>query len=91
MPVERDLETPIIVKDNQLPGGAATLLRYVLTALGGILVTKGFLPAGSDVNQLVGIGLMVGSAVYGVYKTFSNKKKLVTAAAAAPNSIAKVV
>lgn len=83
-------ETPIEVNPSQLPGSLGTLLRYGLTALGGLLLSKNILPAGTDVNQIVGALLMIISTGYGLFKTVSNKSKLVTAAAAAPNHVAVV-
>jgi hypothetical protein len=90
MPKEPNQDQPIVVNDTQLPGTAATLLRYAATAIGGVLVTRGFLPADSDVNAIVGSVLIVASAVYGVYKTWSNKRKLIKASDAAPNDVAIV-
>lgn len=84
------MDTPIQVDSRQLPAGAGTLLRYGLTALGTYMVTEGILPAGSDVNALVGAVLVLASTAYGMYATYRNKKQLVTTAAAAPDDVAVV-
>lgn len=83
-------DTPIQVDPNQIPAGAATLLRYALTTIGTVMVTRGLLPAGSDVNAIVGAALVIISTLYGLWKTYDNKQKLVTVATAAPNRVAVV-
>lgn len=83
-------DAPIQVNPAQLPAMAATLLRYILTALGAYMAKQGLLPAGSDVNAIVGFALMVISGGWGIWKTYSNKTKLVTAASAAPDDVAVV-
>ena len=84
------MDTPIQVNSNQLPEGIATAVRYALTILGTVMMSDGLLPAGSDVNSIVGAALVVLSTAYGIWKTYDNKKKLVTAASAAPDSVAVV-
>lgn len=81
---------PIEVNPNPLPASLATLLRYVLTFVGGLAVSKGVLPADSDVNELVGAVVAVAATAYGIWRTIRNKKELVVAAEAAPNSVATV-
>lgn len=84
------VQTPITVNPAQLPAGAATLLRYALTAIGGVMLNHKLLPAGTDVNAVVGAVLVVVSTGYGIWKTYRNKAQLVTAAAAAPDNVAVV-
>jgi hypothetical protein len=82
--------TPIEVNPSQLPGGAATLLRYALTAAGTAMVTNHVLPADSNVNNIVGAVLVVVSTGYGMWRTWHNKREAVTMAAAAPDRVAVV-
>jgi len=81
-----DVNTPIQVNPNQLPGIAGTILR------GGLIyaVAKGILPDWIDPDQVVSTLLAVLTLVYASYRTYKNKAHLVTAAEAAPNSVAVV-
>lgn len=80
----------IVVDPNTIPSSISTLLRYALTALGTLMLTNNILPVGTDVETFVGIVLMVVSTGYGIYKTITNKRKLVVTANAAPDSVAVV-
>lgn len=81
-------DKPIIVPNSALPPMAATAIQYVVTALGGVLITKGFLPADSDINMLVGVVLMLASAGYGIYKTRRNVAKQQTMEPYVPDQVA---
>ncbi len=80
---------PIIVNESPLPQSAYTLLRYVLTAIGGLLVSQGYFDE-EVLNHLIGAVLIIVPAGLGIYRTVFNKKQLVIAAAAAPNDVAVV-
>jgi len=75
------------VDSRQLPSGIATLLRYGLTVAGTAMVTDGILPAGSDVNAIVGAVLVVASTAYGMWLTYKNKRTVVKAVVS-PESVA---
>lgn len=83
-----DYSPPMEVSSNTLPAAAA--FRYLIVTMGSFAVGRGWVQA----DQLPGIAtamVTIGTAAYGLYQTFRNKQKLVVAAEAAPNSIAKVV
>lgn len=84
------MKMPIEVNPSQLSAGAATLLRYGLTALGTAMVTRRVLPADTDVNSLVGAVLVLVSTAYGMWRTWHNKRQAVAMASAAPDSVAVV-
>lgn len=83
-------ETPIVVNPDPTVASLGTTFRYALSFIGGILVSKGFLPADADVNAIVGGIMLIGSTGYGIYRTVFNKRQLVVAAEAAPNNVAVV-
>lgn len=74
------------INSNPFPAGIATLLRYVLTALGGLLVSRGYFSQDA-LNDVVGALLIIIPACYGLYKTVANKQKLVEAATTPPELI----
>ncbi len=80
---------PIIVNESPLPQSAFTLLRYALTAIGGLLVSQGYFDE-EVLNNVIGALLIIIPTAAGVYRTVFNKKQLVIAAAAAPNDVAVV-
>jgi hypothetical protein len=84
------MSDPIQVNPSQLPGGAGTLVRYLIATVGGVLLSKGFLPEGTNVEQLTGAAMSLIAFGWGLYRTVTNKRKLVTAADAAPNHVAVV-
>lgn len=76
----------IVVPNSPLPDEAKTALRYVLTALGGILVSRGFITEG-ELMTIVGVVLVAGPAVWGVIKTRANWNKLTTIEPHAPADV----
>jgi hypothetical protein len=99
-------ETPpplIVSSDLNLPT-LITLARNIGILIGGAVTVMGFLSKhdaagltawlqGSDIGTIVTAGgavLAAGGTLYGAYKAHRNKAALVTAAAAAPNSVAIV-
>lgn len=92
MPTDNDPTTPPIeVPASNLPTIAVTLLRYALTALGGLLISKKILPVGADLNNFVSIGLMVISTGYGLYLSWRNNKQKQVMANKLPDKVATVV
>ena len=85
----KSMADPIVVHESPLPSSAATLLRYVLTAIGGLLVSRGYFDE-ALLNDVIGAVLIIAPAAYGVYRTVFNKRQLVIAATAAPNAVAMV-
>ena len=81
-------ESQIKVPDSSLPTTAATLIRYVLTALGTLMVTKGILPVDSDVETTVGAILVVISTGYGAWRSYKNNEDKKTMEPYAPAKVA---
>lgn len=77
----------IEVSQGTLPLAAAA--RYLIVTLGSFAVGRGWV----DAEQLPGIAtaiVTIGTALYGLYRTYRTKSDLVTTAEAAPNSVAVV-
>jgi hypothetical protein len=87
---ETVMDKPIVVPASPAVGTIGTILRYLLTALGTLLVTKQILPADTDIAQVVGAVLALGSMAYGTYQTLRNHQQKKTLVTAVPNSIAQV-
>ena len=82
-------EEPIVVNASAFKGMVATFARDVLKVAGAGLVTKGVVT--SDLlDQAIGILIAGAPIIYSQLKTLWNHRKLVTAAAAAPDSVAIV-
>lgn len=63
-----------------------TVLRYALSAAGGIFVTKGAIDA-DTLNVLIGALLTIIPTVYGAYLAYRNSKALKAAAPYVPDAI----
>lgn len=83
-------EIPITVSSSALPAVIATILRYVLTAAGTLMLTKGYLPADLDITEIVGGIVALAAAAYGAWKAKVNNSKMQTMAAVLPDEIAKI-
>lgn len=71
--------TPIVVTDNTLEGQITTLARYLLTAVGGFALGKGWID--NELLQLLtGLVTVAAPTAWGIYRTWSNKAKLIEAA-----------
>ena len=96
------VDTHFVVKDQTIFDNLAALGRTLLvlfgfgTAILAFFKTRdlaGFIQFAKD-NQLLSTlsgAIATAALVYGQIKTFLNKKKLITASAAAPNNVATVV
>ncbi len=80
---------PILVSDQTAAGAILTALRYLITALGGFFVSRGAI-SDDTLQMILGIVGAVAPNLIGVFLSIRNKRKLITAAEAAPNSVAKV-
>lgn len=80
---------PILVSDSTAPAAILTAVRYVITAVGGYLVSRGAITA-DTLQMILGVVGAVAPNLIGVFLSIRNKRKLITAAEAAPNSVAKV-
>jgi hypothetical protein len=85
-----ETQTPITVSGNALPTTLASLLRYLVATLGTFLVAKGYVNA-ENLDGIATLAVTAATVGYGVYKSHQNRSKLIVAAEAAPNSVAKVV
>ena len=83
------MDKPIEVAQNSLPTTVITILRYLLTAFGAYLVSHNVLPAGTDVNQIVGAVIVVAATAYGAFKSFQHNEQKKVMEPYAPNSVAK--
>lgn len=82
-------EPQFVIDPNSVPGQIAALGRYTITAIGSFALGRGWIS--SDVLQLItGLLTVALPTGFAIYKTWDNKKKLVTIAASAPDSVAVV-
>ena len=82
-------QLPIRVRASSIPATAAAAARLILQWAVAFALGKGWIAA-DDVQGIVALGAALIAMVWGVEKTRSRHRKLVTAAEAAPNSVAKV-
>lgn len=83
-------EIPIVVTNTTMPESIGIIIRVALLFIGGSLVTKGWLPADSDINLIAGAAVTAIGAIWGLVRAVSTKKKLIVTADAAPNQIARL-
>lgn len=79
--LERPIEVPTATREVSL-----TALRYILTAVGAMLVSRGWFSE-EEVNQIVGIALLVIPTAYGMWRARHNNSKLQVAERLLPNEI----
>lgn len=65
------------------------VVRYLMVALGGVLVAKGYL-TDEQLNDIVGGLLVLIPAMWGAYLTWRNNNQKKQMARALPDSIAQV-
>jgi hypothetical protein len=83
------MQSPIEVTDAALSAAILALLRYLVALVVAIAVARGWL----NPESAEGIGailLAIGTTSYGIYNTWRRRSQLVTAARAAPDSVAVV-
>ncbi|PXW75999.1 hypothetical protein C7451_106163 [Blastomonas natatoria] len=83
-------QTPIIVTDNTLEGQVSTLLRYLVAAGGAFALGKGWIDD-ATLQALTALVTVAAPMAWGIWRTYSAKRKLIKAALFAPNDIAQVV
>lgn len=83
-------EMPIIVTDATLGDTLATAGRYLMTAGGAYALARGWIDS-ALLELIVGLVTIVAPGIYGAWKARTNKRKLITAADAAPSAVAQVV
>jgi hypothetical protein len=84
-----DTDTPIVVGGMALPTALASALRYLITMLGTFAVAKGWVKA-ENLDGILTVAITLATVGYGLYKSYTNRTKLITTAEAAPNSVAIV-
>ena len=83
-----EAQPQIAVNPNSLPTTVITVLRYVLNAIGALLITNEILPGGTDVNAIVGSILLVVSTGYGAYKSWKHNEQKKEMEPYVPNDVA---
>lgn len=84
-----DNDAPLEVSDGTLFGQIATLLRYLVTTVGGYALGRGWID-GQLLQVITGIVTVALPTAYGIWKTYTTKKSLIITANAAPDSVAIV-
>jgi hypothetical protein len=80
---------PMIIDPSSVPGQVFALARYMLASFGSFALGRGWID-GDALQFLTGLLTVAAPAAYGVWKAWSNKRKLVIVAEAAPDSVAQV-
>jgi len=80
---------PIEVTGTPVPTAVLALARYVLVIAVTFAVGQGWLDAEST-EGVIALGIALFTLGYGIYRTWENKRRLIVAADAAPNSVAVV-
>jgi hypothetical protein len=83
------IEQPIEITEGSIGAQIATAARYILTAGGAYAMGKGWID-GELLNLLTGLVTVLAPVVYGVWKTYAEKRILVIVGRAAPDSVATV-
>ena len=83
------VEQPVIIAQSALPEASMTLLRYVLVAAGGVLVTQGYIDD-RTLNDVVAALLIILPTLYGLFRTKRNHAIKVTLADKLPDRAARV-
>lgn len=68
-------EPAIVVNPTSLPAQIATLVRYLITALGAYAIGKGWLEQ-DTLNFVLALSATVVPMAYGIYKAWTNNQKL---------------
>ena len=84
-----DPQTPIIVSDGTATPTLGALLRYLLTAIGAFAIGRGWV-TDETMQAITALATVVAPTAYGIYLSWKNKRKLIVAAEAAPNTVARV-
>lgn len=82
------MSSPIMV-GSTTTSTILAVVRYLMVALGGVLVAKGYL-TDEQLNDIVGGLLVLIPAMWGAYLTWRNNNQKKQMARALPDSIAQV-
>lgn len=85
-----EVTPPIVVPASPIPETTVALIRYALTAFGGALLVKRGIISNSELQDIVGVLLVVISAGYGMWLTRRNNAKQKAMAVHLPDEIAQV-
>lgn len=77
-----------IAPSNAITPAITTLIRYILTAVGTLMVSRGFIDQGTA-DMLVGAALVVIPVAYGVYISYRNSKTIKDAEPYTPDFVIK--
>lgn len=83
------LALPIVVPESSVIAQIGALLRYLLTAIGGFAIGKGWI-ASDLLELLTGLLTVAAPTAYGIWLTWRNRRALVAAAEVAPDAVALV-
>lgn len=81
------VKLPIQVPDK-IAEAFMTLLRYGLFGIGTSLITKGWLPVGTDLNTIVGAVMMIITTAWSQKRTATNVDEKNLMASRLPDSVA---
>jgi hypothetical protein len=81
---------PIVVPASAVPETTLALIRYALTALGGSLLVKRGIISNAELQELIGVVLVILPTAYGMWLTRRSNAKQKTMADHLPDTIAQV-
>lgn len=82
-------DPPLIVSDQTVPTTLWTIIRYAITAIGGLAVGRNWI-SDQNLQDILGVAGMVIPNLIGAYLSHRNKVRLITAARSAHNDVAVV-
>lgn len=85
-----EVTPPIVVPASAVPDTTLALIRYVLTTLGGALLVKRGIISNGELQDIIGVLLVLIPTAYGMWLTRRSNAKQQTMADHLPDSIAQV-
>lgn len=85
-----EVTPPIVVPASAIPATTLAMIRYVLTAIGGSLLVQRGIISDAELQNIVGILLVVIPTAYGMWLTRRENAKQKAMAVHLPDEIAQV-
>ena len=85
-----EVTPPIVVPASAVPATTLALIRYALTTLGGALLVKNGIISNAELQDIIGVLLVVVPTAYGMWLTRRNNTKQKAMAGRLPDSFAQV-
>lgn len=84
-----EVSTPIVVNQSSLPAALQTALGQIIPAVGGLIVSAGWM-TGTQWATAAGLLPIIAGAAWRIWVAYHSHEEKKTLAAAAPNSVGQV-